>query len=108
MASCFSISGLLKIKNNISSAMNMLSLVIHQLAKADGHEVTKAESFCEILDATYHRLTPQLSETLDILESDIYHIVNMLYDCYRFILTHVAEIDKIARFLLQNSTFKNK
>ena len=101
-----SFSSLLKISGSISSAKNILNLGFNQLLESDGHEVSKAQSFSQLFGAKYYRLSPPLSEFVNIMETNLTTIITMLYDSYLFRLRKVTEIDAIARLLLQ--IHKNK
>ena len=96
----FSLSSLLDLPNNITAVKNMAGIVMEQLTKSDGEEITRTETICKGLGSSYYRFTPQLKTHVSLAEGDMSKIIDIMYDCHLYLLKETEKIDQIARQLL--------
>ena len=75
-------------------------MLFEQLSSANGQEVEKAKAFCKVMGATYHRFCAPLSKEINIVDTDLVTIIDMLYDCRLYILREAERINSIAHQLL--------
>ena len=95
-----SFSSLLDISYNIAAVKNLASIVLEQVSKCDGEDVIKASAFCEALGSSYFRLNPPLESSINLTETDMTIIIDMMYQCRLYILRKMDIVDQIARLLL--------
>ena len=93
---------ILNLPTLLSSAGNILSLFIAQSTVTSGQEVKRARQWCKDTGATYYRLSVDLEESIDLTESDMKVLTDMLYQSTMYLLEHVEDIDNIARNLLSH------
>ena len=96
----FTLSGLWNLKDNFISLKNVFFMLFEQLSSANGQEVEKAKAFCKVMGATYHRFCAPLSKEINIVDTDLVTIIDMLYDCRLYILREAERINSIAHQLL--------
>ena len=96
----FSLSALRDIPSNISAVKNMAGIVMEELTKSDGEQVTRAETISKAFGSSYYRMTPELKINVNLAEGDMNKIIDMMYDCFLYLESEKEKIDQIARQLL--------
>ena len=91
-----------QIGHNISSLKNLVSLIITQVTQSDGQETERASAWCEMIGASYFRLSPNLISEVALDATDPLEIMQPLFDAYMYTLKRAESIDEIARTLLSN------
>ena len=97
----FSFSSLKDIPSSISAAKNMVGIMMDELTKSDGEEIARAETICKAFGSSYYRMTPQLNTNVNIVESDMNKITDIMFDCFLYLQSEKEKIDQIARQLLK-------
>ena len=68
-----------KVFSVIDSVVHLKSVLIEQVACADGAAVARARSWCHSLPAPYFRFSPQLPEAIDLAETRNSVLIEMLW-----------------------------
>ena len=91
-----------KLPSLLSSAGNILSFFIVQSTAASGQEIKRAREWCKSVGASYFRLSVGLKGNIDLTESDLKILADMLYQSTMYLLENVEDIDTIAQNLLSH------
>jgi len=91
-----------KLPDLLSSAGNILSLFIAQSTVTSGQEVKRAREWCNTMEARYIRLSVKLRENIDLTESNMKILSDMLYQSTMYLLEKVEDVNTIARKLLSH------
>ena len=93
-------SAVTKLRENISSLVNLLNLLVAQVTRSDGSEVKKAQTWCELLGVPYFRFSPPLHDNIGPTVTDMNVMCKMLFNTEKYILESSQQIDQIAKLLL--------
>ncbi|KAJ6216443.1 hypothetical protein RDWZM_007600 [Blomia tropicalis] len=76
-ASFVSLTGITNLASNLTTLMKVLT---EQSTQADGQVIERAQSWCSMINVPYFRLSPPISEDIQLDESDNVKLVNMLWE----------------------------
>ena len=93
-------SAVTKLRENISSLVNLLNLLIAQVTRSDGSEVKRAQTWCELLGVPYFRFSPPLHDNIGPTVTDMNVMCKMLFNTEKYVLESSQQIDRIAKLLL--------
>lgn len=99
----FSFGTIASLPSNVRSARSLLQLLVTQVTKSDGQEVTRARAWCKSLGVPYFRFSPPLAKEISLAETKFPIIIDLFYDTQRYIFKNASEIDSLARVILQGS-----
>lgn len=57
-----------------------MKVLTEQSTQADGQVIERAQSWCSMINVPYFRLSPPISEDIQLDESDNVKLVNMLWE----------------------------
>ena len=98
----FSFGTQASLPSNIRSACSLLQLLVTQVTKSDGQEVTRARAWCKSLEfLTFVFL--YLTEEISLTETKFSIIIDLFYETQRYIFERASEIDRVAHVILQGS-----
>ena len=87
----------------LRGARSLVELFTSQLTQSDGQEVTRARAWCKSIGVPYFRFSPPLAEEVNLSETRIPVIIDLLYTTQKYILENASEIDKLCRIILQGT-----
>ena len=91
-----------QIGHNISSLKNLVSLILTQVTQSNGQETERARAWCDMIGASYFRLSPDHISEVALDASDPLELMQPLFAAYMYTLKRAESIDEIARTLLSN------
>lgn len=96
----FSLASLKNFPENLKGAKNLAKLLLLQATQTEGQEVERAEAWCDALGATYCRISPPVTESVDITETNVNKMITILFDSQMYVLREAEKINDIAHTLL--------
>lgn len=90
-----------EVMKTVVGARELGKMVVDCCTDSDGPAVNRARAWCEMIDAHYFRLSPQLQTDVMLDEVSDAVLVNMLWDTQIYIYQQREEIQKLVRLLLE-------
>ena len=89
-----------KLPQTFSAVQNFRDLVIAQATLSDGQETARASAWCKSLGIPYYRLSVPLSKAINLAESKMETLIDMMYQGHLYLVHNAKQVDAIARYLL--------
>ena len=80
----------------------VIQLCISQTTQPSGEVVKRGEAFAKALGAKYHRVSPELTENVDFIETDDEELIEMLYSTVLYMLEKHEKMDKVLAAVMEN------
>ena len=81
----------------------VIQLCISQTTQPSGEVVKRGEAFAEALGAKYSRVSPELTENVDFIETDDKQLIEMLYSTVLYMLErHNEKMDQVLAAVMEN------
>uniref|UniRef100_A0A8C9WFA0 phospholipase A2 n=1 Tax=Scleropages formosus TaxID=113540 RepID=A0A8C9WFA0_SCLFO len=91
----------LEIAKTIVGAKELGKMLIDCCTDSDGCVVDRSRAWCEMVDVSYHRLSPQLSSEVMLDEVNDAKLVDMLWETQMYLYERREHIQALAQQLLQ-------
>ena len=95
-----SLASLKNFPETLKGAKNLAKLLLLQATQTGGQEVERAEAWCDTMGATYCRISPPVTQNVDITETNINKMITILFDSQMYVLREAEKINEIAHTLL--------
>ncbi|KAM3624378.1 uncharacterized protein V6R79_022688 [Siganus canaliculatus] len=92
----------LELAKSFVSAKELGKMLVDCCTDSDGCAVDRASAWCEMIDAAYHRLSPQLSQEVLLDEVSDAVLVNMLWETQMYLYEKRETLQLLAKLLLDH------
>ena len=89
-----------KLPQTLSAVQNFRNLVIAQATLSGGQEIVRASAWCKSLGIPYIRLSAPLSKVINLAESEMENLIDMMYEGHLYLIHSAKQVDAIAQYLL--------
>ncbi|XP_022069712.1 85/88 kDa calcium-independent phospholipase A2 isoform X1 [Acanthochromis polyacanthus] len=92
----------LELAKSFVGAKELGKMLVDCCTDSDGCAVDRARAWCEMIDTTYHRLSPQLSQEVMLDEVSDAVLVDMLWETQMYLYEKRDVLQSLAKLLLDN------
>ncbi len=91
------------IVEKVDGYKNLMTLIISQVTQAEGQDIARAKTLCDLSGGTYYRLVaPVYDKAIALDTSDPIDLIQPMFDSFLFTCRNFQLVDSIARKLLSN------
>lgn len=92
-------AGLCNACGNSFKLCNVVDLLLERATESDGRVVERSRAWCESVGTKYYRLTPQMTEKIDLDEICDAKLVELMYQTRQYLTENQDILDNIIDLL---------